>query len=270
MGAHHSHRAPRVHTSGPVTRILLVGLALAALATVVGLVVLWPSGERPASPYAAEGVTYPRAAVQAIGEPCPVVTPGSGGDFPESCDQVTVRLVEDPDVRATVAVPPGTVGGALDVGDRVMLAAVPHEEGTQYAWVGADRTMPIAVMTAAFVLIVGLIARLRGLLALLGLVLAGGVVGLFMLPALLTGESGMLVALVGSSAIMFMVLYLAHGVSVRTSTALAGTLFGLLVTAGLGLVAIDAARLTGLGDESALQLRLHAPSWTSVGSSPAR
>jgi uncharacterized membrane protein len=257
MGAHHSHRALRVHTSGPVTRILLVGLALAALATVVGLVVLWPSGDRPASPYAAEGVTYPRAEVLSVGEPCPVVTPGTGGDLPESCDEVSVR-VDDRGVEATVTVPPGTLEGSLAVGDQVRLAALPQEGGTQYAWVGADRTTPIAVMTAAFVLIVGLIARLRGLLALLGLVVAGGVVGLFMLPALLTGEPGLLVALVGSSAIMFVVLYLAHGVSVRTSTALAGTLFGLLVTAALGLLAIDAARLTGLGDESALQLRVHA------------
>ena len=40
MGAHHSHRALRVHTSGPVTRILRVGLVLAGLATIVGLVVL--------------------------------------------------------------------------------------------------------------------------------------------------------------------------------------------------------------------------------------
>lgn len=258
MGAHHSHRAPRVHTSGPVTRILLVGLALAALATIAGLVALWPSGDRPASPYAAEGVTYPRAQVLAMGEPCPVVTPGTFEDYPEACDQVTVRLLDDQDVEETVQVPPGTVSGALEVGDRALLAAIPQDGGTRYAWVGVDRTMPIAVMAGAFVLIVGLIARLRGLLALLGLVLAGGVVGFFMLPALLTGESGMLVAMVGSSAIMFMVLYLAHGVSVRTSTALAGTLFGLLVTAGLGLLAIDAARLTGLGDESALQLRLQA------------
>lgn len=258
MGAHHSHRALRVHTSGPVTRILLVGLALAALATIVGLVVLWPSGDRPASPYAAEGVTYPRAEVVEVGAPCPVITSETGGDFPEGCDRVTVRLADDPGIETTVAVPPGTVEGVLAVGDRVMLASVPQDGGTQYAWVGVDRTMPIAVMTAGFVLIVGLIARLRGLLALLGLVLAGGVVGYFMLPALLTGESGMLVALVGSSAIMFMVLYLAHGVSVRTSTALAGTLFGLLVTAALGLLAIDAARLTGLGDESALNLRLNA------------
>ncbi len=258
MGAHHSHRALRVHTSGPVTRILLVGLVLAGLATIVGLVVLWPSGDRPASPYAAEGVTYPRAAVVEVGEPCPVITSETGGEFPEGCDRITVRLVDDPGVESTVAVPPGTAGGVLEVGDRVVLASLPQEGATQYAFVGVDRTMPIAVMTAAFVLIVGLIARLRGLLALLGLVLAGGVVGYFMLPALMTGAPGLLVALVGSSAIMFMVLYLAHGVSVRTSTALAGTLFGLLVTAALGVVAIDAARLTGLGDESALNLRLNA------------
>ncbi|WP_107766752.1 YibE/F family protein [Nocardioides terrigena] len=259
MGAHHSHRALRVHTSGPVTRILLVGLVLAGLSTIVGLVVLWPSGDRPASPYAADGVTYPRAEVVEIGEACPVITSETGGEFPEGCDRISVRLVDDPGVESTVAVPPGTAGGVLEVGDRVVLASLPQQEGAaQYAFVGVDRTMPIAVMTAVFVIIVGLIARLRGLLALLGLVLAGGVVGYFMLPALMTGAPGLLVALVGSSAIMFMVLYLAHGVSVRTSTALAGTLFGLLVTAALGVVAIDAARLTGLGDESALNLRLNA------------
>lgn len=155
MGVHHSHRALGVHTSGPVTRILLVGLVLAALATIIGLVILWPSGDRPASPYAAEGVTYPRAEVLDIGEPCPVVTPGTGGDYPESCDDVTVRLLEDPDVESTVTVPPGTVSSALDVGDRVMLAALPQQDGTQYAWVGVDRTWPIALMAGAFVLIVG-------------------------------------------------------------------------------------------------------------------
>ena len=47
-----------------------------------------------------------------------------------------------------------------------------------------------------------------------------------MLPALLSGSSGIAVALVGSAAIMFVVLYLAHGPSVRTSAALAGTLLG--------------------------------------------
>jgi uncharacterized membrane protein len=63
---------------------------------------------------------------------------------------------------------------------------------------------------------------------------------------------------------MFVVLYLAHGLSTRTSTALAGTLLGLLITAGVGVLAVHEARLTGLSsDENALlssvsgQINLH-------------
>jgi uncharacterized membrane protein len=63
---------------------------------------------------------------------------------------------------------------------------------------------------------------------------------------------------------MFVVLYLAHGLSTRTSTALAGTLLGLLITAGVGALAVHEARLTGLSsDENALlssvsgQVNLH-------------
>jgi uncharacterized membrane protein len=71
-----------------------------------------------------------------------------------------------------------------------------------------------------------------------------------MLPALLTGESGLAVALVGSAAIMYVVLYLAHGVSLRTSAALAGTLVGIAITAAIGLTAVHSQRLSGVSDES--------------------
>jgi uncharacterized membrane protein len=49
---------------------------------------------------------------------------------------------------------------------------------------------------------------------------------------------------------MLVVLYLTHGVSLRTSTALLGTGVGLLLTAATGLLASDAARLTGAGDDN--------------------
>ena len=70
----HSHRAVTVRTSGPATRLLLISLALAAAATLIGVVVLWPSGERPSTPYSADGVTYPNGEVLRVGEPCPAVT----------------------------------------------------------------------------------------------------------------------------------------------------------------------------------------------------
>ena len=75
-----------------------------------------------------------------------------------------------------------------------------------------------------------------------------------MLPALLEGQPALPVALAGASAIMFGVLYFAHGFSARTSTALLGTLFGLGITALLTTWAVSAAYLTGIGDENTYQL----------------
>ncbi|NHB85028.1 YibE/F family protein [Tessaracoccus sp. HDW20] len=95
--------------------------------------------------------------------------------------------------------------------------------------------MPVLiVLTVLFIIAVVAVARLRGLLAIAGLVVAAGVLIGFMLPAIIVGKPGMAVALSGSTAIMFIVLYVAHGVSMRTSAALAGTLIGLAVTTALG------------------------------------
>src|SRR5699024_6347310 len=52
----------------------------------------------------------------------------------------------------------------------------------------------------------------------------------FMLPAMLEGKPPLLVAMVSASLIMVVALYLAHGVSTRTSTALFGTVLGIVIT----------------------------------------
>jgi len=190
-GHSHAHRAVDVRTSGPATRLLLSLLALTAVATLIGVGVLWPSGERPTTPYSADGVTYPHGDVLRVGEACPVVTEEST-EFPEVCDDVDVRLDDDAAAVTDLRVRPGVVE-ALQVGDRVTLVAIP-QEGTDvpnYGWVGVDRKPPLGWLALAFLLAVALIARVRGLLAILGLVIAGLVIGYFMLPALLAGESGL-------------------------------------------------------------------------------
>src|SRR5690606_12334016 len=80
------------------------------------------------------------------------------------------------------------------------------------------------------------------------------VVVLFVLPALMTGAPPLAVALVGGSAMMFFSVYLAHGVSIRTTTALLGTFIGLAVTTGLALWGTRAANLTGTTSETSLML----------------
>ena len=79
-----------------------------------------------------------------------------------------------------------------------------------------------------------------------------------MVPGLLTGESAVPVAVVGSVAIMYVVLYTTHGFSVRTSAALAGTLGGIALTAALGAWAVGATHLTGITDEAGGVLTAYA------------
>ena len=279
MPGSHSHQHSAGEATAPihiVSRarwVLLSALAIAGAITLAGLVLLWPDhSPRPdddaAAAFAAPGVTFPHAKVTAVQPACksssqnefgPSGDPnsylGQGGDpsAAPTCGQISVQVQSGSDrgTKATIPVAPEVSRSGLSAGDSVQLMRTPPGKGapTQLSYFSVERLTPIWILTALFVLVVGLVARLRGLLALVGLGFGGFILVKFMLPALLTGESGLGVALVGASAIMFVVLYLTHGVSLRTSTALAGTLVGVLITAFVGVVAVKSSRLTGISDE---------------------
>ncbi|MET3961905.1 putative membrane protein [Marmoricola sp. OAE513] len=286
MGHSHAH----AHRDGPgdvplargPVRVLLVFLALAAVATVIGVVALWPdTGKvdalRDKAQFTAPGVTFVDATVESVSTTCPDQGTGTGegadpgggpGDAP-SCGTVTATLDEGPEKGAsqTVGVPTAVAESGLAGGDRVRLVRVPGDAGApaSYSFDDVLRLKPLWVLWIAFIVVVGLVARLRGILALVSLGFAGFVLLKFMLPALLSGSSGMAVSLVGSAAIMFVVLYLAHGPSARTSAALAGTLLGVGVTAAVGEIAIGGANLSGFGDEGAALLSAFASTLSFQG-----
>lgn len=263
-GHGHSHDPAAfagVRTSSLPRNAVLGVLVLVAVATVIGLVTLWPDGKRPHAEYAATGVSYPVATVVSVHDPCPVIDPNADPsgtpEMPKGCDGLTVKLADG--TRVDVQAEPGAVRSGLRKGDRVTLAKVPGAEGgAVYSYFGTQRKAPVGLLLAAFVLVVVAVARKRGALALVGLGVAATVVGGWMVPSLLEGHSPVGVALTASAAIMFAVLYAAHGISMRTSTALAGTLVGLGITALLGQLASGWARLSGLGAEASDPLRTFA------------
>jgi uncharacterized membrane protein len=110
------------------------------------------------------------------------------------------------------------------------------------------------LLALLYAVVVIAVARWRGLRSVIGLGGAYAVLAAFVLPALAEGRPAVPVALAGSAAITFGVLYFAHGFSARTSTALLGTLFGLGIIALLADWATGAAYLTGMGDEDTYQL----------------
>lgn len=64
---------------------------------------------------------------------------------------------------------------------------------------------------------------------------------------------------------MLAVLYLAHGISIRTTSALFGTLFGIAFTAVIGAATTDWAHLTGIGSEDDHLLLATAPQMSLAG-----
>jgi uncharacterized membrane protein len=258
----HSHRASRDDDLpiGRTVRVsLFAALAVVAVLTIVGVIVLWPdSGKldtiRKHTPFAAPGVMATTARVTQVAPACagskPAVGGGGGG-----CGTIDVQVLDGVGKgdHAHVRVPPEVTASGLGTGDRVQLLRMPAQQGqpVSYSFDSIDRTTPLLWLTLCFVLVVVAVARLRGLMAIVGLGFSALTIYYFLLPALLAGEPAILTAAVSASAIMFVVLYSTHGPNLRTSTALAGTLVGIALTAGISVLSIDGAHLTGIPDETA-------------------
>lgn len=266
-GQGHGHggadlQAPVLVTPPGVRAAMIVLVTGIVIATIGGMVALWPGGDvreqtRRADPYA--GVTFVSGEVLKMTEG---VCAGEGedrlpdGTVPDqaTCVSAVVRLPDGE--QQTVQVPPEVKRAGLALGDRSRLALFPAQDGqpATYTWVDHDRRLPLGLLGIAFAVAVIAVARLKGLAAIGGLAIAYPTIVVFMLPALRAGENPVLVALIGATAIMTAVLYLAHGVTAKTTVALLGTLAGLLVTAGLAWWVTAAANLDGLSSEENFQL----------------
>jgi uncharacterized membrane protein len=244
----HRHAAParpRTAEQARLVRVLACLLVPLALLTVVAMLLLHPDGPRPQLP---SGVGPQAALYDARVVDAPPPCPAGGQD--EACTTATVRLSEGPDAGATAAVT--VTEQALPGHGRVVLAYDP-QAGPQerYAFADTDRDRPFLLLAALFAAAVVALGRWSGLRALIGLGVSGSVLVLFVLPAVLAGQSALPVALTGAAAIMFGVLYLTHGVSVQTSIAVLGTLASLTLTVALGQAFVVASGLTGFGSDEA-------------------
>jgi uncharacterized membrane protein len=242
--------------------LLAAVLVPVVAAIVVGAVILWPQSST--GDVSLSGVTGDVAGTRFVTGRTDKVVPfdcqgvGSGPGTTVKCAHLTVTVGSGPDRgdKVTVEVDPPVARAGVAPGDEVRLARVPLEAGQPplYAFVDFTRDTPLAALGIAFAVLVVAVAGIRGAAALVGLAISFAVLIKFMIPALLSGEPPLAVGLVGCSAIMFVLLYLAHGVSIRTTTALIGTLFGLGASAALATWAVSATHLTGVGSEEDLTL----------------
>jgi uncharacterized membrane protein len=264
-----------VHAA-PVRRLLAVAVGLIGAAALVGLAVWWPGGDPDVDQEALGFSDRVKATVVGVetgpcggatadpAEQLPDPSAGPAVDLPE-CVIVTTRLSTGPKAGEPATIEASTdvdspVAG-LDPGDDIVLndagSDVPDE--VRYSFADMQRSMPLKVLVALFAAVVIALGRLRGFLALAGIVLSLGVLLVFIFPALLDGAAPIGVALTGATVIAMGTLYLAHGVSDRTTVALLGTMASLGVTAVLAVGFAAAADLSGLASEESLTLLTFAP-----------
>jgi uncharacterized membrane protein len=250
--SHHGREEPpSPPPPGRVRRLLAVLLVPFALAAVVGVVLLY-RGDDTARTANTTPVKSEVTATQsgACTADVPAGTPQGG-----QCVTVTVRMTDGraPNREVRLIVPNEPSSPRFAAGDKVVLAYAGGNplEGQSYQLVDFQRTTPLAVLAALFALAVLILGRWQGIKALVALGLSFGVLVLFVLPSIIAGQNPLLVAVAGAGVIMFLVLYLTHGLSARTSTAVLGTVVSLALIGGLGTLFSATAKLTGLDEETA-------------------
>ncbi|WJH26740.1 YibE/F family protein [Pseudarthrobacter defluvii] len=240
-------------------RLLLAILVPLALLTLVAMIWMWPSGSREGitlnNPYSsAPGAMFESGRIQRVVQEGCVQEVDQGSQVQAGTECVfaftepdkggtPVKVIINPDVAKSHGVKAGDNIAYVDLSASPGVASSPA--APRYIFVDFVRTVPILLLAMLYAVVVVIVARWRGLRALMGLVGAFAVLATFMLPGLAEGKPPVLLALVGSTVIMMGMLYFAHGFSARTSTALLGTMSGLGITALLAAWSTDAANLWG-------------------------
>ena len=228
---------------------MLAVVGVLALAVVAGGVALWPRGEvaRPAAagqqdPTRVLPATLTRLQDIRCEQPDPTAPNAT-------CIKVEAQLADGRRVSFETTDP---TGDTFRVGQRVKLAELEQEgQATYYNIRDFERTRPMLVLVALFVVAVVAFGGWQGIRSLIGLAVSFAVIIGFIVPAILRGHSPVPVALVGAMAIMLASLYLSHGVGRKTTAAVIGTALALGLTAALTAGFVAATSLTGLASEDA-------------------
>ncbi|MFF1680693.1 YibE/F family protein [Streptomyces sp. NPDC058256] len=269
-GHSHSHsHGPAAPVSKHLRKVIAAVLIPFAAAVVVGLVVLWPGG---APGHERTGVGFDRQtqqatvtkvdkvdcdSVNASGEtPTGDTSTAEGSSAQQQatgdCKKATIRVdTGDDKGRTFTEIVQPDQSRQLHEGQKVVVAYEPSApKDLQYSVTDVNRRIPMTVLAGIFALVVVVVGRMRGVMALIALAVSFMILTLFILPAILQGSNPLVVAVVGSSAIMLIALYMCHGLSARTSVAVIGTLLSLLLIGLLGSGFIDWASLTGNTDDN--------------------
>jgi uncharacterized membrane protein len=241
-----------------LVNVMAAIVAVAIVATVIGVVSLWPRGhmERGRS----IGIVKTNGALVENVHRGSCGVPGS-----TSCLHITAKLL---DGKAKGSRTSFTIFGqvgvlALKSGDHIRVyrnklppgsVSASGRKADAYSFSDFDRRGPMLWLAVGFVVLLLATGRLHGLRALIGLAASLAIVIEFVIPAILHGGSPLEVAVTGAFAVMLVTMPLSYGLGAKMMAAWLGTGASLLLAAGLASAFTHLAHFSGVASDESLYL----------------
>lgn len=141
------------------------------------------------------------------------------------------------------------------VGDKVLVDYSPGIEGDENFYiVGFSRTNAIYWLALLLALIVVAVGKLKGLRALIVLLLTFLIILKFIVPMILSGNDPLVISIIGSLFILILSVYITEGLGRTSTIAIFSVLISLVITGLLSVWFSAATKLTGFASEEAVYL----------------
>ena len=138
------------------------------------------------------------------------------------------------------------------------IVVVMEEEAGKLYSVGVDsyaRDKVLYILIFLFIFVLIVVGRIKGLMALISLVITGLLIAFFMLPLMFKGYSPILLAVITASIVIFTSLILiGGGFNKKSFSAIIGTSAGVIIAGTISFISGKMAHLTGITGEASEQL----------------
>lgn len=174
---------------------------------------------------------------------------------------IEVRFLEGPEKGKTATFENGgslkTVEQkSLKKGDQIVVLKVTQNGKVTYSAWDKLRLNYIYFAVIVFFALILIFAGIKGLGSIMGMIVSFGILITFIVPQILKGRDPLMITIAGSLVILFLTIFLSHGISKRTASAVTSTFISLTLTGILAFISVKVFHLTGLGDENNYMLQM--------------
>jgi uncharacterized membrane protein len=155
----------------------------------------------------------------------------------------------------------GAVLGAtskVEKNDDILLTYTESAEDNSKVWqyVTPNRTKGIFIMVGAFIVLILLIGKLKGLATVITLILTFGILFGVYIPSILCGANIYRMTILSAVIIILTSLIILNGLTKKTLCAIVGNLGGIMIAAALAYLANSMLSITGMVDENSINLTM--------------